>query len=315
MRGGSDQVRLMARVARMHHEQGMRQTAIATELHLSTARVSRLLKRAAEEGIVRTIVTLPAGVHTDLEQALEQRYGLAEAVIVDGPDGDEAVLPALGAAAAVYLESTLAGEVVGIASWSSSLLAVMDAMQPTNGYTLRQVVQMVGGHGNPAVQMESSRLIGQFAHLTGAEAIMVPAPGLLGSRQARDSLLADPPVAAVVDRWSEITVALVGIGTLEPSALIRESGNAVPPDQLAHLRGLGAVGDICLRFFDADGGVIDSELDERILGIEPAALLAIPRRVAVAGGMRKLAAIRATLRGGWVTVLVTDVNVARALLA
>lgn len=315
MRGNNDHVRLMARVARMHHEQGMRQTAIATELHLSTARVSRLLKRAVEEGIVRTIVTLPPGVHTDLEQELETRYGLAEAVIVDGPDDDTRVLPALGAAAAVYLESTLTGEVVGIASWSSSLLAVMDAMQPTNGYTLHQVVQMVGGHGNPAVQMESSRLIGQFAQLTGAEAVMVPAPGLLGSRQARDSLLADPPVAKVVARWDEITVALVGIGTLEPSALIRESGNAMAPDQLGRLRELGAVGDICLRYFDTEGRAITSELDDRILGIEPTKLLAIPRRVGVAGGMRKLAAIRAAVVGGWVNVLVTDANVARALLA
>ncbi len=315
MRGGTDQLRVMGRVARMHYERGMRQSDIAAELHLSTAKVSRLLKRAAETGIVRTIVTLPPSVHTDLEWALEERFGLTEAVVVETAGSDQAVLPALGAAAAVYLESTLTGEpVVGIASWSSSLLAAMDAMQPTNGYQLNKVVQMVGGHGNPEVQMQSAQLIGRFAKLTGAEAFMVPAPGLLGSAEAARSLMQDPAVQAVVERWAHISVALVGIGGINPSPLIQQSGNAVPSDELIRLERLGAVGDICLRHFDADGRHIESEVDSRIVGIEPARLLAIPRRIAVAGGMRKLAAIRAALRGGWVTVLVTDVGVARALV-
>lgn len=316
IRGGSDQLRLMARVARMNHERGMRQVEIAAELHLSTARVSRLLKRAVDEGIVRTIVTLPPNVYTDLEEALEARYGLVEAVVVDTAGSDEGVLPALGAAGGVYLETTLTGEaVVGIASWSSSLLAVMDSMQPTNGYSLSQVVQMVGGHGNLSVQMESSRLIGRFAQLTGAVASMVPAPGLLGSAEAAESLIKDPPVAAVVSKWSDITIALVGIGSIDPSPLIQSSGNAVSPIELARLRALGAVGDICLRYFDADGKPIISELSNRIIGIRPDELLAIPRRIAVAGGMRKLAAIRGALRGGWITVLITDKSVATALIA
>jgi DNA-binding transcriptional regulator LsrR (DeoR family) len=36
--------------------------------------------------------------------------------------------------------------------------------------------------------------------------------------------------------------------------------------------------------------------------------------VAVAGGRRKYAAIRAALRGGWLNVLITDLGVARRLV-
>ena len=50
------QLRLITKVARMYHERGVRQTDIAGTLHISQARVSRLLKRAAELGIVRTVV-------------------------------------------------------------------------------------------------------------------------------------------------------------------------------------------------------------------------------------------------------------------
>ena len=94
------QVRLMTKVAHLYHEQGIRQTEIATTLHISQAKVSRLLKRAAETGIVRTIVAVTQGVHTDLEDALEERFGLLEAVVVDIEGDEPQILAGLGSAGA-----------------------------------------------------------------------------------------------------------------------------------------------------------------------------------------------------------------------
>jgi DNA-binding transcriptional regulator LsrR (DeoR family) len=42
--------------------------------------------------------------------------------------------------------------------------------------------------------------------------------------------------------------------------------------------------------------------------------MSVPRRIGVAGGTRKLAALRGVLRGGWVNVLVTDIIAARHLV-
>src|SRR5947209_3259730 len=81
-----DQVRLIMKVARMYHERGVRQPAIAERLHISQARVSRLLKRATELGIVRTIVTTLPGVHAELEEAIEMRYAVREVVVADSGD-------------------------------------------------------------------------------------------------------------------------------------------------------------------------------------------------------------------------------------
>ena len=74
----------------------------------------------------------------------------------------------------------------------------------------------------------------------------------------------------------------------------------------------GAVGDICHRVFRADGSVVHGELDDRIIAIPVADLLRVPRRVGVAGGTRKLAAIKGAMAGGWVTALVTDLIDRRA---
>jgi DNA-binding transcriptional regulator LsrR (DeoR family) len=114
--------------------------------------------------------------------------------------------------------------------------------------------------------------------------------------------------------WKELDLALVGIGSLAPSPLLRQSGNALTEAEQDQLRNAGAVGDVCLRFFDVNGAAVKTSLDERVMSITPADLMQVPRRVGVAGGAIKYPAIRAALRGAWVNVLVTDLDTARALV-
>ena len=310
-----EQLRLMAKIARMYHERGVRQAEIAEELHISQSKVSRMLARAVDVGIVRTTVLVPAGVHTDLEAALENAYGLREVVVVDVTGTEQEVASALGSALALYLEATLTGrEVVGLSSWSATLLAAAAAMRRSKVRVVDQVVQIVGGLGDSRVQVQASRLISLFADATGAEPVFMPTPGLLGSSSAREVLAEDPAVTAVVEVWDELTTALVGIGSLHPSPLLRESGNAVAERDETELRSAGAVGDICLRYFRSDGTVVRSDFDDRVMGIDLEHFRLIPRRIGVAGGERKREAIHGALLGGWVNVLVTDIDVATWLL-
>jgi DNA-binding transcriptional regulator LsrR (DeoR family) len=174
---------------------------------------------------------------------------------------------------------------------------------------------MVGGHGDPHVQAEAARLLTLLAEAMGARPVSLPAPAALASRAARDALIADPALAPVVALWSEASAALVGIGSIAPSPLLRESGNAWGIEDQADLGGRGAVGDICLRFIDEAGSPVVSDVDERVVGIDLETFRRIPRRVAVAGGESKVPAIRAALRGGWINVLVTNLSSARALVA
>jgi DNA-binding transcriptional regulator LsrR (DeoR family) len=309
------QIRLITKVARMYHERGIRQVDIAETLHLSQARVSRLLKRAAELGIVRTVVAVAQGVYTDLEESLESRYGLGEAVVVDVEGSHRDITAALGSAGASYLETTLTGgERIGISSWSETLLGVADRMHPLRVAGAESVVQLVGGLGAASVQTEGNRLLSELARLIGATAVFVPAPGLVGNKTVRESLLGDAAMDSVAAEWGRLTMALVGIGSLPPSPLLRASGNAVDPADQDRLLAAGAVGDVCLRYFDSAGVLVRSDLDDRVVGIGPDALRRIPRRIGIAGGESKHAAVHAALSGGWVNVLLTDTGTAEALL-
>jgi DNA-binding transcriptional regulator LsrR (DeoR family) len=302
---GTDELRLLAKIARMYHERGIRQPQIAADLHISQSRVSRLLRQASELGIVRTTVSLPSGVYTDMEEELEARYGLLDSVIV-ATDGD--AVRALGAAAATYLAETLtSGDIVGISSWSSTLLATVEAMRPKTGLVVKVVTQLVGGNGD---HVGPTRLIARFANLTGARAALLPSPALVKNDMVRRALLADPAVTSVRQIWNELSVALVGVCSIQCSPLSQRSGKAIEPE----LMQLGAVGEVCLRFFDQHGNLINSPLNDRVMAISPKQLKAVPRRIGVAGGPEKLTAIAAAVKGGWINTLITDLQTAQRLL-
>ena len=312
----SDRMSLLTKIARMYHEQGLRQPEIADRLHISQSRVSRFLKEAVAIGVVRTIVIAPSGVYPDLEDAIRDRYGLTDVVVAEpANDQESSIISALGTAGAAYLETTLSpSDRVGISSWSSTLIATVDAMIPRTVRRADSVVQVLGGVGNPTVQVQATRLADRLARVTGASPRFLAAPGVVASAELREALLQDEYISQVADAWRTLTVLLVGVGSLQPSPLLKDSGNVVSLEEMEALRTSGAVGDVCLRFFDANGDLVDSPLNGRVLGISVDELRAVPRKVAIAGGPRKHQAIRAALEGGWIDVLITDVATAEYLV-
>jgi len=299
----------MTKIARLYYEQGLRQTEIVERLKISQTTVSRLLQRARQEGIVRITIAVPPGVHPELEEALQQMYGLQEVVVVDsmGEDDEQRLLHDIGAAAAYYLETTLKRkEIIGISSWSKALLAMMDTMAPMKRPTDARVVQILGGIGNPAADMRASQLTLQFAEVVRGEPTFLPAPAAVRSADNRRFFLEDKFVREAMELFPRLTLALVGIGGVGPSRKLSSSGVVFSEKELAVVRKRGAVGDICLRFYDRDGNPIVTALDHWVVGIELEQLRQVKRRIGVAGGRRKVAAIRGALKGGWINGLITD---------
>jgi DNA-binding transcriptional regulator LsrR (DeoR family) len=296
----------MAKVARLYYDRGLNQAAISAMMDVSQATVSRLLKRARAENIVRISLSVPRGFHPDLEEALEARYGLREAIVADCDD-DTQVEREIGSAAAYYLDSTLGqSEVIGISSWSATLRAMVDQMHRRTRPIEAHVVQILGGMGNPEAEEHATLLTRRLAQVVGAIPHLLPAPGVVGSAQAREVFEKDRFVAESLARMNHVTLALVGIGDIKPSRTLATSGNVFSPEELASLQELGAVGDICLHFYDKDGAPVKTPLHERVIGMSLEQLKQARRCVGVAGGERKRAAILGALRGGWINVLITD---------
>lgn len=313
----TEELRLITKVAYLYYIQHQKQSDIAQQLDISQASVSRIIKRAEEEDIVRITVNMPTGVYTQLESDLCARYGLKEAIVVHCDDeSDEAIFHHIGSAAAYYVETTIGkNEVVGLSSWSSSLLAMVNAMHPLAKATETKVVQILGGVGNPSARIYASRITEQFANLVHGEAIYLPAPGVTSSVQIRDELMTNPFVQQAVGLFDHITLVLAGIGSVEPSKLLSSSGNVFTAEELTMLQERGAVGDICLRFFDVEGQPVITPLNDRVFSMQLEQLKRAKRSVGIAGGARKLNAIRGAINGGLINVLITDHRTAFSLMS
>ena len=311
------QVRLMTKVAHMYHEQGIRQTDIATTLHISQAKVSRLLKRAAETGIVRTIVAVTPGCTPTSSRRSSSASACSRRWSSTSRATNRRSWPVSARPAPRYLENTLTGgERLGISSWSQTLLAVVDRLRPLRVPGAETVVQLVGGMGVPAVQTQANRLLGELAELVGASPRFAPAPLLVGRREIAENLLADPVMGDVARQWRELTMALVGhrqpgaVGAAAAERQRRRPGRPAGPAGPG--RGGRRLPPVLLRRRASWSPATST----------PASSASPPTRTArsrvgsgVAGGLRKRRAIPAAIKGGWVNVIVTDLATARDLLA
>ncbi len=310
-----DEQRLLVKIATLYYVDGMKQSEIAGLLNLSQSFVSRAITRSQKEGVVKISVIQPANIFLSLEQSIEQKYGIRQAVVVDvdEPATGAQIKHAIGSAAAHYVETRLrVNDLVGISSWSSTIRAMVDELHPQS-IKAQGVIQLLGGVG-PNGNVQATILTQNLAAQLDCPAWLLPAQSIEHSVDERARLVASEDVAEVVKKFAEVDVAIVGIGELEPSQLLKNSGNYYGEKMLQTLAERGAVGDICLHYFNAQGEPVLSKDEDPVIGMELSQVRACPHVVALAGGSDKANAIRGALNGGYIDVLITDYPTARELL-
>lgn len=307
--------RLLTKVSKLYYEENLNQDDIVSRLHLSRSTISRLLAQAREEGVVRIVVVPPTGTYTALESAIEKLYAIEEVIVTDvpAPDSPQMIARGLGAAAANYLLRVISEtDVVGV-SWGYTIRGMVAALEPKYFPNVR-IVQMTGGIGKPESESHATELCHEMARTLYCKLALLPAPGVVRNRQTREVYLMDEHVRTAMNLLPSITLAFVGIGSLHSYSIAMRDETILTQADLNEVISNGAVGDIALRFIDAGGQPVQSELSERIIGIDIVQLRQIPRVVGVAGGRDKIEPIRAALRGKLLNILITDQATAEALV-
>jgi len=303
----------MLRAARLYYEDYLTQQQIADELGVSRPTVSRLLTQARREGIVQITIKDPFARSEDLESQLVQSFNLKRAVLVAGEGlSGELLRRRLGIATAEYLQRALAeGSKLGI-GWGRTLHAVVEALDVRQRLGI-QVVPLIGGLGQISSSFQVNDLARRLAEAFGGTWQPFYAPAFVADPSALEALLHVADVQSVLQAWPQVDTALVGIGhfaSQQQSSMLFSS--YIAPDVLQKLELCGAVGDLCGRFFDAQGQ--QCFVERGIIGISLEQLRALQHVIGVAGGTEKVAAILGALRGGYVDVLVTDTVTAQAVL-
>ena len=302
-----DEMRLLVKVSKLYYEEGLSQDEIILRLNLSRSKISRLLQQARDEGIVQISVVPPKHLYSELENKLEKRFGLLEALVVESHVGDpqETILRELGSAAAVYIERSVTPNTTLGISWGSTLRSMVTALHPIRMPGC-MVVQIIGGLGQPEAEVHATELCYRLSRALNGQLTLLPAPGIVASKQARNVLLTDVNVMRAAELYDHLDLALVGIGAPVPNSVLIRDGSIISRAELDLLLEKGAVGDIALRFFDAQGQLVESEIDSRVIGITLEQLKKTRCIVGIAGGTDKFQAILGALLGELINVLITD---------
>lgn len=315
-----EDLRLALRAATLYFLDGLTQAEIAGRLGVSRPTAGRLIARAKARGLVRIEVVVPPtlqdSLHAGEERALEQRFGLTEAVVtghgVDvGAAGRTTVFASVGRAAAALLMRRLnAHDVLGF-TWGPEQAAVATALVPGVA-SCRTVVQLDGAMSNAAYQTGMEFILNQSADALRADVIRLPAP-LYADPSTVVSMQSDSVMSRTLEAGRRADAMLFGVGAASTSTTLFE-GSFLDHRMLDELVALGAVGEIGGRFFDADGAAIVTDLVRRTMSVPLDDIRACDKTILVSSGAAKHAATLAALRGGLAKLLVCDIDCARWLL-
>jgi DNA-binding transcriptional regulator LsrR (DeoR family) len=309
--GGPAELVLTASVARRYYVDGKSKVEIADEFRVSRFKVARLISTARASGMVRIEIDYPGAIDVELSDRLQRRYGLMHAVVVDTPDDDDASIRRhLGEATADLLaEIVTAEDVLGLA-WARSVSAMTSALTRLAPVP---VVQLTGALARPELDDTSVDLVRQAARASGGAAYFFHAPLVVPNAATARAMRKQPEIARAFARFGSVTKAVVGTGLWAPGqSTIYDAADERERQQMSKL---GTCADISGVMIDANGKPIQAGLTERMIGISAAEMRAIPEVIAIGYGVAKAPAVRAALRSGFVSGLVTHSTLAAALLA
>ena len=312
---------LAVRAAWLSYIGGRTQGQIAERLNISQAKVHRLIAEALSRGLVKVFVQDEPADCLALEDALSRKFGLSHCIVA--PDlgaGDlgssqteaQQVFATIGSAAARFLHRELACgkiKVVGVGK-GRSLAAMVERLPGQRRPDLKIV--SVSGSLTRNLAANPLDIVLSLSARTQAAGYFLPVPYLAKNLTEKSVLLAQDSIRSMLDLARQADLVLVGIGSLEGDAHLRQVG-MIADEEWTDLKGHGAVGDLMGSFIDAEGHPVASAVNQLSVGLGLPDLKG-KRVVAVAGGSHKAAAILAALKTGILTGLVTDERTAAVVV-
>ncbi|ANI38814.1 sugar-binding transcriptional regulator [Mycolicibacterium vaccae] len=304
---GPDELFQRAVIARRYYLEGRTRVEIAEEFGLSRFKVARMLEEALETGMVEITVHDPGALDLELSTALQRKYSLRHAYAVAAMSTNAAdKVEAVAKAMADLLQSIVRDhDVIGVDSGRT-----MTHIAPYLRSLPRcDVVQLTGLAG--AISYNGADLTRRISEITGGTSWPLYAPLVVSDARTAKSLASSQQIQATCAQHANVTCALVSVGAWGP-----DTSQVYPSLPLAEATGLQAAGvcaETCALLLDAEGNRI-GDLDGRRMGISEETLRAIPTVIALSTGSAKIEATRAVLKSGLISGLVTDTEIAAAIL-
>ncbi len=297
---------LLHTIARLHYEKDLSQREIAKQMDLSTATVSRLLRRAREEGIVRIQISDFVGTE-ELAAELGEVLGLSHVALVPSAPPPGTMAAIADPVGRLLKQADLgAGSVLGL-GWGYTIWQILQVGLPSiHGIT---TVPLCGGIPEAATKFQIGEITRQAAAQLNGTPKFLHVPYRLAS-DARQALAKDARIRESIELWDRLDAVMVGIGRPHGAAQSRSDTAMTPNDPaIDH-----AAGDVLLRYFDADGRRVHWKGEDTLFAISPEQLCKVPLRIGIAVSEQKAISILGAARSHFINALATDTSTASQVL-
>nr|WP_246464987.1 sugar-binding domain-containing protein [Ruania alkalisoli] len=304
------------RAATMYYLQDQTMEVIAKTLGVSRSTVSRLIKSAREEGVVRISVRQPSGSGTDVGHRLSATFGIKTHVVPVREHATEVYrLEQVAMVAARLLTEWATPQMVLGIAWGTTVTAIARHLTPTP-VRGSSVVQLNGAASTAAGGVTyAGDLIASFARAFDSTPYLFPVPAFFDFAETKAAMWRERSVRRVLDVQRHVDLALFGVGAVAadvPSHVY--NAGYLDDAEMARLTADRVVGDVCTVFLREDGSYRDIAINARATGPSPGDLRQLARRVCVAVGEAKVPALLGALRARVATDLIIDETTARSLL-
>ncbi|WP_436373928.1 sugar-binding transcriptional regulator [Cytobacillus sp. BC1816] len=307
-----DNRRILVKVAQMYYNEGATQSEIAQKIGVSRSLISKYLTKARDLGIVEiTIHEEGLQQFSQLERRVELLYNIREVVCIESV-GQESSKRQLGEAVSDFLQRVIRdGQIISFSS-GTTLNEVAKVLHSPQIYPELTVVPLVGGVGNENVDIHSNSIVAKVGSILQANYKLLHIPVMVDTKEAKEILMRQPSIKSTFDLAAKSDIAVVGIGGKpEHSTMVK---SYLGPDHESIACNSEIVGDICYNFINKFGKPVQNPWNDRVISLELEKLSQIPLVIGVASGLEKVEAIKASLEGKLIDVLITDEATAKGLL-
>lgn len=297
---------LMIKVSELYYVSKMTQQEIANRLKISRVKVSRILTNAKKRGVIEININYPIENCIKMERKFEKLFNLKKVLIISNKYKLRETMynEVTRIAAKHLLEIIQNGDVLGV-SWLKTLNQMLNYMK----YSGKEVdiVQMLGNLGPNDVNADE--IVRKLSASFNCKYYFLPSPAVVDSEEIKNTIMSDSSIIQVFRKMKTITIAIVGIGSFSKESAFTTSGYLKQSD-MDFLRESDCIGDMCGRFFNQNGIVIDTCFNRRVVGIDLKQLKKIPHVMGIVSGSHKAKAILSALRSGVLDALITDEDTA-----
>ena len=309
-------------MARHYYIDNLSQNEIAQKAGISRSKVSRLLERARELGIVTIDIRVPASTAVEtLEEKLSELLPLEKVIVVPAsvsestPETQEQLTMDVASVAAAYLPKMLSGKTYVGVGWGRTVYNIppyLPIMSPMPDMTFLPMVSNMTFRNR---YLQTSHNVSRFADKFGAETYYL---NLSGFRRPNEPLNEAElyNVRQIEEYWEKLEAAIFSVGTPPLTDLCYMMDTIDPAQFTVTDSDPDGRGEILAQVYFSDGrpachigeGVVS------MVSMPLERLRTIPVTICVAAGTYKAEPVYYAVMNGYVKTLIIDHLLAEAIL-